>query len=95
MNFSGVIIGFAAFFCIGIFHPIVIKCQYHFTDRVWPVFLVFGIAFCLLSLFINHDILSACFAVLGFSSLWSIKELKEQTERVEKGWFPQNPKHSK
>jgi len=31
-------------------------------------------------------------AVLGFSLLWSIKELSEQKDRVEKGWFPKNPK---
>ena len=26
--------------------------------------------------------------VLGVSCFWSIKELKEQEKRVEKGWFP-------
>ena len=24
--------------------------------------------------------------------LWGIKEMKEQQERVRKGWFPRNPK---
>ena len=31
--------------------------------------------------------------VFGFSCLWSIIELFKQHERVEKGWFPANPKH--
>jgi hypothetical protein len=93
MNFSGLIIGLIAFFCIGIFHPIVIKCQYYFTDKIWPVFLIGGIMFCIFSLFVDQYILSASFAVIGFSSLWSIGELKEQTRRVERGWFPKNPKH--
>lgn len=93
MNFSGVIIGFIAFFCIGIFHPIVIKCHYYFTEKIWPVFLICGIIFCGISLLVDDSILSAGLAVLGFSSLWSVRELKEQAIRVEKGWFPRNPKH--
>ncbi|RCX19450.1 uncharacterized protein DUF4491 [Anaerobacterium chartisolvens] len=93
MNFSGIIIGVIAFLCIGIFHPIVIKCQYHFTDKVWPVFLVCGILCLAASLIVGHDIVSAGLAVIGFSSLWSIGELKEQKRRTERGWFPKNPKH--
>lgn len=95
MNYFGVIVGLITFFCIGVFHPIVIKCQYYFTDKIWPVFLICGIGLCLSSLFSDSDILSAAFAVLGISSLWSIGELKEQTKRVEKGWFPKNPKHER
>lgn len=91
MNFSGLLIGVIAFLAIGIFHPIVIKVQYYFTDRVWPIFLVVGIIFCIISLFIGNIIISSLFAVVGFSSFWSIGELKEQTRRVEKGWFPKNP----
>jgi hypothetical protein len=30
--------------------------------------------------------------VFAFSSFWSIKEVREQHERVRKGWFPMNPK---
>ena len=29
---------------------------------------------------------------LGAGCLWSIRELKEQAKRVERGWFPKNPK---
>lgn len=91
MIWTGVIIGGISFLIIGIFHPIVIKCEYYFTDRIWPFFLVGGIVFCTLSLFVHQIILSAALAIMGFSMLWSIKELKEQTERVRKGWFPENP----
>ncbi|OYP40493.1 hypothetical protein CG709_05125 [Lachnotalea glycerini] len=28
----------------------------------------------------------------GFSCFWSVQELVEQEKRVEKGWFPKNPK---
>lgn len=88
---SGVVIGAISFLIIGIFHPIVIKCEYYFTERIWPVFLIGGLIFCILSLFVHQIILSAALAVTGFTMLWSIGELKEQTERVEKGWFPKNP----
>ena len=92
---SGVIIGAVSFLIIGIFHPVVIKCEYYFSEKIWPVFLLSGIFFCILSLFVRQIILSAALAILGFSLLWSIKELKEQTRRVEKGWFPENPKRKK
>ena len=92
MNFQGVIIGLVAFVIIGVFHPIVIKSEYYFGVRVWPVFLIVGILSIIVSLFIANAILSAIVGVFGFASLWSIRELQEQVERVEKGWFPKNPK---
>lgn len=95
MIWSGVIIGAISFVIIGIFHPVVIRCQYYFTDRIWPVFLAGGLILCVLSLFVHQIILSAVLAVTGFTMLWSIRELKEQTERVRKGWFPENPNRIK
>lgn len=92
MNFFGIVIGLIAFFIIGIFHPIVIKTEYYFGKKVWPVFLVVGIFCLLISIFINDKIISAIIGVLGFSSIWSIHELIEQEERVNKGWFPKNPR---
>ena len=59
---------------------------------VWPVFLAGGLAFCTASLFVERPLLSSVLGVVGFSLLWSIRELKQQTRRVEKGWFPRNPK---
>lgn len=91
MVWSGMLIGAISFLIIGVFHPIVIYSEYYFTERIWPVFLVGGVLFCAASLFVSHIVLSASLAMLGFTMLWSIKELKEQTERVKKGWFPQNP----
>lgn len=92
MYLQGIIIGLASFLIIGMFHPIVIKCEYYFGKKVWPVFLVFGIAFILISTFISMQILSAIVGVTGFSCLWSIHEILEQEQRVKKGWFPSNPK---
>ncbi|MEL7610316.1 MAG: DUF4491 family protein [Bacillota bacterium] len=91
MNFLGIAMGVTVFIIIGVFHPIVVKCEYYFSDRVWPVFLVLGIAALTASLFVADTFLTILFGVLGCVLLWSIRELKEQKQRVEKGWFPRNP----
>lgn len=93
LNFYGIIIAFASFFVIGIFHPIVIKGEYYFSEKIWPAFLAAGILFCEVSVF-TGGIISVLCALMGSACLWSIKELKEQTKRVQKGWFPQNKKRS-
>ena len=92
MVWTGLIIGAITFLLIGVFHPIVIKCEYYFSAKIWPIFLVCGILLCCLSMWENNTILSAVFAITGFSSLWSIGEIKAQEKRVKKGWFPANPK---
>lgn len=94
MNLEGVLIGLGAFLTIGIFHPIVIKCEYYFSVRCWPWFLAAGCSFAALSFLMDSTLLSALFGVIAFSCFWSILELKEQRERVRKGWFPANPKRA-
>lgn len=91
MNFIGLIIGAIAFLCIGVFHPIVIKTEYYFGTKPWPVFLILGLVAVAGSLFCANDILASTLAIIGFSFFWSIHELIEQKHRVEKGWFPANP----
>ena len=85
MYFTGIIIAVSTFLIIGIFHPIVIKTEYHTGTRFWWLFLIAG-------LFVENVIVSSILGVLGASCLWSIGELFEQKERVKKGWFPMNPK---
>lgn len=92
MHFDGIIIAVVTFLMIGVFHPIVIKCEYYFTCKIWPIFLVCGVIFVAGSLFVENPIFSSALGVTGCSCLWSIKELFEQRERVRKGWFPENPK---
>ncbi len=92
MNIQGILIGAIAFVIIGVFHPIVVNTEYRFGTRIWPVFLLVGILTLVLSLFVDNVIGSAAFGVFGFASLWSIREIFEQAQRVERGWFPQNPK---
>ena len=92
MSIYGILIGIICFLSIGVFHPIVIHCEYHFSYRVWWVFLLLGGGLIFASLCTKHIVVSATLAVIGFSCLWSILELFEQHKRVERGWFPANPK---
>ena len=93
MNFTGIVVGLATFLIIGLFHPIVIKAEYHLGTKCWWVFLVVGIICALLSIVIENLVGSTILGVTAFSSFWSILELKEQRERVKKGWFPKGPGH--
>ena len=95
MNWSGITVGLATFLIIGIFHPIVIKAEYHFGKRCWWAFALAGVAFAVLSLFISNMVLATVTGVTAFSCFWSIHELFEQENRVRKGWFPANPKRKK
>lgn len=95
MNPTGIVIGIIAFLSIGIFHPVVIKAEYYFSKNIWPVFGVAGLLFLALSLLMKHPIPSAGCAVIGMTCCWSIKELFDQEKRVQKGWFPQNPKRKR
>ena len=91
LNWQGVLVGAASLLIIGAFHPLVIWCEYHFTQRVWPAFLLAGVMCLVLALFVP-GLWSILLGLVGVGCLWSIRELKQQARRVEKGWFPQNPK---
>lgn len=95
MNFNGLIIGAATFLCIGAFHPLVIKAEYHFGTGCWWFFLLLGLVCIAGSLAVANAIASTLLGVVAFSSLWSILELFKQEKRVEKGWSPKNPKRGK
>lgn len=94
-NLVGLTIGIATFLIIGLFHPLVIKGEYYFGVGCWWAFLFMGIAAIIGSVIVSHILPSTLLAVWGASSLWSIGELFEQRCRVQRGWFPQNPKRKK
>lgn len=91
-NLTGLLIGISTFLIIGLFHPIVIKCEYYFGTKCWWVFLVLGIIGVLAALWVKQLFLSSLLGVFAFSSFWTILEIFEQRKRVQKGWFPMNPK---
>ena len=91
MYYQGLLIGALSFVIIGIFHPLVVKTEYYLGKGAWAIFLVFGILFVIIALLINSIFWSALSGLLGFTCMWTIKEMFEQEERVQKGWFPANP----
>jgi hypothetical protein len=92
MYFTGIIIAVMTFLTIGIWHPIVIKTEYYWGTRPWILYLLVGICCCVAALFIENVYLSSFLGVFGASALWGIGELFSQKKRVQKGWFPMNPK---
>ncbi len=94
-NLTGLVIGIATFLIIGIFHPIVIKTEYYLGKKYWWIFLITGILGAGASILLPNVILSSLAGVFAFSSFWCILEVFEQSKRVEKGWFPSNPKRKK
>ena len=92
MNYDGLIVGAATFLIIGLFHPLVIKAEYYLGTRSWIWFLIAGLISIALSVLAGSTIVSTLLGVLGFSCLWSIKEVFEQAERVRQGRYPKNPK---
>jgi hypothetical protein len=91
-NLTGLVIGLGTFLIIGLFHPLVIRGEYYFGVRIWWAFLAAGLAALAGSLLVENIIGSVLLAIVGFSSLWGIGEVFHQRKRVEKGWFPKNPK---
>jgi len=91
MNFSGLIVGAAVFFSIGICHPAVIRMEYHLGRKSWWIWFVAGLFFSVVSLFMEHDIVSTIIGGFAFSCFWGIGEMFMQEKRVLRGWFPENP----
>lgn len=90
MNFEGITFSAAALIIMGIYHPIVIKAEYYFSQRIWPLFAAIGIICLVISLRLD-GLASYTAAFFGAVNLWCIVELKQQEKRVERGWFPKNP----
>ena len=91
-NLIGLIIGISTFVIIGLFHPLVIKAEYYIGTKSWLLFFIMGVVGIILSLYFNNIFLSSFSGVFAFSSFWSILEIFQQKKRVDKGWFPRNPK---
>ena len=92
LHFTGIIIAACTFLIIGLCHPLVIKTEYYTGTRYWWVYLIIGIICIGLAFTVENVILSSILGVTGASFLWGIGELFEQKKRVERGWFPRNPK---
>ena len=47
MHIQGLLLGALTFLIIGVCHPIVIKTEYYFGTRPWPLFLLTGAGCCI------------------------------------------------
>ena len=89
MNITGLILGAMSLIIIGIWHPIVIKAEYHLGKKSSAaIFFIVGAVCVAISLFIKNLLISTAVSLFGFSAFWGIKEVYEQDKRVQKGWFP-------
>ena len=68
------------------FADILIDTSSHCVMRRAQVLRLTNIEFRLL------EYLAVILGVIAFSSFWSILELFQQEKRVQRGWFPKNPK---
>ena len=93
-HLQGLVLGLCSFLIIGICHPIVIKGEYRYGQRMKWFFVLAGVALCVGSLLVDGVMLSSLMGVGAFSCFWGIHEVDEQQERVRKGWFPRNPKRT-
>lgn len=94
LNLEGLTIGLATFLIIGIFHPLVIKGEYYMGQKCNWLFAIAGVIALFFSLRLS-GVASILCGVTAFSCFWSILEVREQRERVRKGWFPANPNRQK
>lgn len=90
-HLEGLAIGLSTFLIIGFFHPLVIKGEYYLGQKCNWLFLFGGVLMLIMSVVTTGTVSILC-GVTSFSCFWSILEVKEQRERVRKGWFPENPK---
>jgi hypothetical protein len=91
MNYYGLILGLAAFFLVGLSHPLVIKAEYYYGKRIWWMFLVVGILFSIASCLVTNSTTSIVLGVTGFSFFWSTHEMFKQHKRVIEGRAKRNP----
>ena len=91
-GFDGGMMVHSGFLSIGICHPLVIKMEYHWGRRSWWIWLVAGLAFCAVSLFVPNDTISIIIGGFAFCCLWGIHEMFLQEKRVLRGWFQENPR---
>lgn len=93
MNWEALVIGLISFVSIGVFHPVVVKLEYHFGKKIWWAVFLPGLVLIIASLFVN-GYLSLAFGIIGFGCFWTTIELFYQHKRVLLGRAKRNPKRN-
>lgn len=92
MNFYGVIMGSTMILAVGLGHILVIKWEYYWGVKSWLGLFAIGFLVVIISILVDNILLSGSLGILGAVLLWGVYELFLQKKRVERGWFPKNPK---
>lgn len=95
MSFEGVVVGVGTLAFFALSRWSCIAGEYYFTKRIWIAFLVVGALLVLCALQVENLVISSLLSVLGFCYLWGIGEVIAQEKRVERGWYPRNPRRQK
>ena len=91
MNGQGIIIAVVSFLCIGLFHPLVIWFEYHFTQSIWPVFLIAGLL-CLIAALFIQGLFSVLLGAAGCCLHMEHPGTEGAGPQGGAGWFPKNSK---
>ena len=92
MNYYGLVMGSTMILAAGLGHVLVIKWEYYWGTKMWPGLFAIGSLPVIISIFIDSALLSGIFGIFGAVLIWGVLELFRQRKRVERGWFPRNPK---
>ena len=76
-NLTGLVIGISTFLIIGLFHPVVIKCEYYFGTRCWWIFLIFGVLSIIAALYVRQVLWSSLLGVFDPGDLRTKRKGKE------------------
>ena len=82
MYFTGIIIAVCTFLTIGIWHPIVIKTEYHWGTRPWIIYLIIGITCIVAALFIENTIISVYSVLQPFGASANFFRRKSESKKV-------------
>ena len=65
---------------IGAGHILVIKGEYHFGTKLWPIFLTIALSSIIASVYVESELISGILGIIGFTFLYSVYEIFEQLE---------------
>ncbi len=92
MILAGPLLGLASLAVIGLGFFWVVKAEYALGLAWWLWFALAGLLLVGSSLLVGEPLLSALLGMTGASGVWGSTELKAQALRVERGWYPANPR---
>ncbi len=92
MNFTGIILGIATLFIIGLGFVWVIRGERYFGLLWWPYILALGALLIVGALLLPNDWAAALLGAFGASLMWGATEFKEQSLRARLGWYPAQPR---